>query len=78
MDVINQLVSLGNEVIKWIQDLGIPSTGIALAVGGFQQIWGGAEGVRKAKPWYIGAGIGLIIVLGASAIASFLKTKITF
>ncbi|KFX53744.1 hypothetical protein FDC50_12895 [Clostridium botulinum] len=78
MDVINQLVQLGNEVVKWIQTLGVPSCAIALAVGGIQQIWGGTEGGRKARPWYTGAGLGLLVILGASAIAAFLSTKITF
>lgn len=78
MDVIQQLVNMGNEVISWMQLLGIPASAIAFGIGGFQQIFGGAEGLRKAKPWYIGGGIGLIFILGASAIASFLKMKITF
>ena len=78
MDVIQQLVNMGNEVISWMQLLGIPASAIAFGVGGFQQIFGGAEGLRKAKPWYIGGAIGLIFILGASAIASFLKKKITF
>ena len=78
MDVIQQLVNMGNEVLSWMQLLGIPASAIAFGIGGFQQIFGGAEGLRKAKPWYIGGGIGLIFILGASAIASFLKMKITF
>ena len=78
MDVIQQLVNMGNEVITWMQLLGIPASAIAFGVGGFQQIFGGAEGLRKGKPWYIGGSVGLIFILGASAIASFLKMKITF
>jgi len=78
MDVIQQLVNMGNEVVSWMQLLGLPAAAIAFGVGGFQQIFGGAEGLRKAKPWYIGAGVGLIFILGASAIAAFLKMKITF
>ncbi|MDB2104828.1 MULTISPECIES: hypothetical protein [Clostridium] len=78
MDVIQQLANLGNEFIQWMQILGIPAAGIAFGVGGFLQIFGGAEGLRKAKPWYIGAGVGLVFIIGASAIASFLETKITF
>lgn len=78
MDVIQQLVNMGNEVVSWMQLLGLPAAAIAFGVGGFQQIFGGAEGLRKAKPWYIGASIGLIFILGASALAAFLKMKITF
>lgn len=78
MDVISQLQSMGNEFITWMQILGVPAAAIAFGIGGFVQIFGGAEGLRKAKPWYIGAGVGLIFIIGASAIASFLETKITF
>lgn len=78
MDVIQQLVTMGNEVVTWMQLLGLPAAAIAFGVGGFQQIFGGAEGLRKAKPWYIGGAIGLIFILGSSAIAAFLKNKITF
>lgn len=55
MDVIQQLVTMGNEVVTWMQLLGLPAAAIAFGVGGFQQIFG-----------------------GASALASFLKMKITF
>ncbi|MBD8045857.1 hypothetical protein [Clostridium faecium] len=78
MDVIQQLSELGNEVVKWIQILGVPGAAIAFGIGGIQQIFGGSEGARKAKPWYIGGAVGLLFILGASAIAQFLKTKITF
>lgn len=78
MDVIQQLVNMGNELISWLQMLGIPAAGIAFAIGGFQQIFGGSEGLRKAKPWYIGGAVGLIFIIGSSAIAAFLKMKITF
>ena len=78
MDVIQQLVNMGNEFINWMQLLAIPGSAIAFGVGGFQQIFGGAEGLRKAKPWYIGSAIGFLFILGASALASFLKMKITF
>lgn len=78
MDVIAKLVELGNEVVKWIQLLGIPSSAIAFGIGGIQHIFGGAEGVRKAKPWYIGSAVGLLIILAASSLATFLKTKMNF
>lgn len=78
MDVIKQLVALGNEVVKWIEALGVPAAAIAFGIGGIQHIFGGAEGIRKAKPWYIGAAVGLIFILGAASIATFLQGKIKF
>ena len=78
MDVINQIANFGDEIVKWIQILGVPSAAIAFGIGGFNHVFGGPEGTRKAKPWYVGATIGLLIILGASAIATFLKGKIHF
>ena len=78
MDVIQQLANMGNEFIGWMQILAVVGAAIGFGIGGFIQIFGGAEGLRKAKPWYRGAGVGLIFVLGSSAIATFLESKITF
>ncbi|MEG1482893.1 MAG: TrbC/VirB2 family protein [Cetobacterium sp.] len=78
MDVIQQLATLGNEVVSWLQTLGIPAAALAFAFGGMQHIFGGSEGIRKAKPWYMGAIVGFIVILGASSFANFLQTKITF
>ncbi len=78
MDVIQQLAAMGEEFLTWMRILAVPASGIAFAIGGFTQIFGGAEGLRKAKPWYIGSGVGLIFIIGSSMIASFLESKITF
>lgn len=76
--MIENLVDLANQFISWLQMLAVPATGIALAVGGFNHMFGGRNGFEKAKPWYIGGAIGLIIALGATSITSFLQSKITF
>lgn len=78
MDVVNQVANFMNEIVGWIQMLGIPAAAIAFGIGGFQHIFGGPEGIRKAKPWYIGAIVGLVFILGASTMATFLKEKIQF
>lgn len=78
MDVIQQLSEMGYEVVKWLQILAIPGAAISFGVGGLIQIFGGSEGLRKAKPWYIGAAIGLIFIIGASSISQFIERKITF
>lgn len=78
MDVIEQLVNMGNDVISWIQILGVVAAGIGFGIGGLTHIFGGAEGLRKAKPWYIGSAVGLVFALGGSALATFLESRITF
>lgn len=75
---IESIKNFGGEVVTWIQYLSIPAAAIAFAIGGFQHIFGGPEGVRKAKPWYIGAAVGLVVCLGATAIVTAIDDKIAF
>lgn len=75
---IQNISNFGYEVVSWMQTLAIPATAIALGVGGFSHIFGGKNGFEKAKAWYIGGGVGLVVALGATSIANFLKDKITF
>ena len=70
MDVIEQIVSLINDGVGWGQAIAVAGCAGAYAVGGIIHIFGGPEGGRKAKGWYIGATLGLIVVLGASSLAS--------
>lgn len=77
-DVVANISNLMYEVVKWLQIVAVPSAAVAFCIGGVIQIFGGAEGVRKAKPWYFGGAIGLVIVLGATALASFLKSNVGF
>lgn len=75
---IENIKNLGFEVVTWIQTLAIPATAIALGIGGLSHIFGGKNGFEKAKSWYVGGGVGLVVALGATSIANFLQTKITF
>ncbi|MBS6502194.1 MAG: hypothetical protein KH415_11290 [Clostridium sp.] len=78
MDVIQRIATMGGDIVGWMQLLSVVAAAIAFGIGGFIQIFGGAEGLRKAKPWYIGATVGLVFILGATAIAEFLKLKFAF
>lgn len=44
---------------------------LALIVGGLNHAVGGANGVQKAKPWYIGAAAGFAIISLAQEIVSW-------
>lgn len=77
-NAISNIQNLMFEVVKWLQILAVPAAAVAFCIGGVVQITGGAEGSRKARPWYMGAAIGLVVVLGATALASTLKSAITF
>lgn len=78
MDVIEQIVSLINDGVGWGQAIGVAGCGAAFVIGGIIHIFGGPDGGRKAKAWYIGAVLGLIVVLGANSFAEFLQSRITF
>lgn len=78
MDAVGSINQFLNEAISWGQTLSLPLAAIAFLIGGVLQMTGGAEGGRKAKPWYIGAAVGLVVCLGCTAIAQTLQNKITF
>lgn len=78
MDVVEQVRGIFTDATTWVQAVGISAVALAYTVGGFLQATGGQDGARKARVWYIGATIGLVVMLGGSSIAEFLQSKITF
>lgn len=76
--MIENLSQLGFKVVEWIQMLAIPAAAIAFGVGGISHIFGGKNGIDKAKGWYIGGAVGLIVALAAKSLAEFLKSNISF
>ena len=78
MDGVGQIANLVTEFYGWAKILVIPCGILTLSIGGFQQMFGGAEGVRKAKPWYIGTGVGVAIVILAGILVPFLQSRIAF
>lgn len=50
----------------------------AILIGAYLQATGGAEGLQKAKKWYIGGSAGLVIGLGAKAIVDLIQANVTF
>ncbi|MDB8790408.1 hypothetical protein PN398_06725 [Romboutsia sp. 1001216sp1] len=75
---INNVANLMYEVVSWGKMLAVPGATIALIVGGSLFFFSGKNGFEKAKPWLIGAFVGLIFTLGANGFTEFLKNKITF
>ena len=78
MDLIQKISGMFTEVSGWLNAIAVVASAVAFSIGGFQHMFGGNEGLRKAKPWYIGAAVGLVIILGSSSIADFLKMKFSF
>ncbi|MFD1926493.1 hypothetical protein ACFSFY_00200 [Sporosarcina siberiensis] len=72
------LISTGQAVLEWAQRLGMISAAIAFCIGGYYLIWGGDRGRGKSIGWFIGAAVGLIIVMGALGIAQSVDSNIKF
>ncbi|WP_338631652.1 TrbC/VirB2 family protein [Clostridium baratii] len=77
-DVFSQIETIGKDFLKNIQSLGWISLALALAAAGFSWLFGGRDGMQKAKPIIIGGIVGFIFIMGASAIATYFKGSITF
>lgn len=72
------LISTGQAILEWAQRLGLISAAIAFCIGGYYLIWGGDRGRGKSIGWFIGAAVGLVIVMGAYGIAQSIDTNIKF
>ncbi|QKE76054.1 hypothetical protein HPK19_24925 (plasmid) [Arthrobacter citreus] len=75
MDLLN---TTGLAILKWLQGGGIVCAAIALCIGGYYFMLGGDSGRPKAKGWFIGATVGLIVVMGAYALAQGINSNIRF
>lgn len=71
INFLNNLVSEGKELLPYLA-IG------AILVGAYFHTTGGREGLDKAKKWYIGAAVGLVIGLGADAIVELIQTNVSF
>jgi hypothetical protein len=72
------LIKTGEQILQWLQTGGIIGASIAFAIGAYYLMFGGHDGRPKAKGWFIGGAVGLIILLGAKALATSLSSNISF
>jgi len=68
----------GLSLIQFFQGLAVISAAIAFAIAGFYFIFGGDRGRSKAVSWLVGGAVGLIIIMGAVALAEIVNEKIKF
>ncbi|PWX39028.1 hypothetical protein CYK89_01520 [Clostridium perfringens] len=78
LDVFSSLNQIGVDFLTKSQTLGWICLALSLAVAGFAWIFGGTDGMRKAKPIIIGGIAGFILIMGANAFATYFKTSVTF
>lgn len=75
---MEQFMANGLEFIEWLQMPAGIGAALAFIIGGYQLMLGGDQGRQKCVKWFIGAVAGLIIVLGAIALANSVSSNVTF
>lgn len=75
---MDSLISTGQSILEWAQKLGIIGAAIGLCIGGYFLMFGGDRGRSKATGWFIGATVGLVIVMGAYGLAQGIDSNIKF
>ena len=78
MDVFSRMNTMIIDLITAAQVVGFGLLAYSLLKEGIQYFFHGAEGFRIAKGTIAAGIIGFILVVGAIAIASYLKTKLYF
>ncbi|MCM3186812.1 hypothetical protein ABEY50_27560 [Priestia megaterium] len=77
-DGMNSLIESGKSIIKWAQRGAIVATALAFIVGGYFLILGGDKGRHKCIAWFVGGSLGLIVVMGAYALADGVNSNVRF
>lgn len=75
---VSDLVTTGQNILKAMQALGLISAALAFCVGAYYLMLGGERGRPRAIGWFVGAGVGLVIVMGAYGIAQSINGSISF
>ncbi|MEK4306892.1 MULTISPECIES: hypothetical protein [Oceanobacillus] len=75
---MESLIETGKDILEWAQRLGLISAAIAFCIGGYFLIWGGDRGRGRSVGWFIGAAVGLVIVMGAYGLAEGIDSNIKF
>lgn len=78
VDGMSGLISTGESILKWFQQLGLIGAAIAFCIGGYYLMLGGDRGRPKAVGWFVGSAVGLIVVMSAYGIAQGVDSNISF
>ncbi|MYL56615.1 hypothetical protein GLW20_03745 [Virgibacillus halodenitrificans] len=78
LSAISNLQSTGASILTAMQLLGIISAAIAFGIGAYHLIWGGVRGRQSSIVWFIGGAVGLVILMGATAIAEYIDSQVIF
>lgn len=78
LSALSDLQSTGASILAAMQLLGIISAAIAFGIGSYHLIWGGVRGRQTSIVWFIGGAVGLVILMGATAIAEYIDSQVVF
>ncbi|MFC7061110.1 hypothetical protein [Halobacillus seohaensis] len=78
LSAISNLQSTGASILTAMQLLGIISAAIAFGIGAYHLIWGGVRGRQSSIVWFIGGAVGLVVLMGATAIAEYIDNQVIF
>ncbi|MCP3028785.1 hypothetical protein [Halobacillus sp. A5] len=78
VSAISNLQSTGASILTAMQLLGIISAAIAFGIGAYHLIWGGVRGRQSSIVWFIGGAVGLVVLMGATAIAQYIDSQVVF
>lgn len=78
LSAISNLQSTGASILTAMQLLGIISASIAFGIGAYHLIWGGVRGRQSSIVWFIGGAVGLVVLMGATAIAEYIDSQVVF
>jgi TRAP-type C4-dicarboxylate transport system permease small subunit len=77
-DGMSGLISTGESILKWAQNLAMIGAAIAFCIGGYYLIFGGERGRQKSITWFVGGAVGLVVVMGAYGLAQGVDSNIKF
>ena len=72
------LLATSLAILEWAQRFGLVGAAASFMIGGFTLMLGGDRGRPKAIGWFIGAAVGLVIVMGAYGLAEGIDSNIKF
>ncbi|MBB6449842.1 hypothetical protein HNR44_001820 [Geomicrobium halophilum] len=78
MAAIDNIQSTGESILLGMQVVGGVVAAIAIGIGSYFLMAGGARGRMMSVGWFVGAAGGLVMLLGALAFSQWIESTITF
>ena len=77
-DAVSSATGTINQLTGGVRTICFAGAALSFAFGAGQYLTGGDESMRKAKHRWIGAGVGLVVAVGATVIRDYIQSKANF